>query len=85
MFHIIFLSHTVIKAEGTDHVTGAVIAQVDSHFSPIPGTEQHLNAQKDDALSYYGSAREYYIAGDCTGPEDVMKATQTAFATAVKV
>ena len=43
MFHIIFLSHTVIKAEGTDHVTGAVIAQVDSHFSPIPGTEQHLN------------------------------------------
>ena len=43
MFHIIFLSHTVIKAEGTDHVTDAVIAQVDSHFSPIPGTEQHLN------------------------------------------
>ena len=42
MFHIIFLSHTVIKAEGTDHVTDAVIAQVDSHFSPIPGTE-HLN------------------------------------------
>lgn len=44
-----------------------------------------LYAQKDGALSYYGSAREYYIAGDCTGPEDVMKATQTAFATAVKV
>lgn len=37
------LSHTVIQAEGTDHVTGAVIAQVDSHFQPIPGTEQHLD------------------------------------------
>lgn len=42
-------------------------------------------AQKDDALSNYGSAREYYIAGDCTGPEVVMKATRTAFAAAVKV
>lgn len=37
------LSHTVVRAEGTDHVTGAVIAQVDSHFCPIPGTEQHLD------------------------------------------
>lgn len=37
------LSHTVLKAEGTDHVTGAVIAEVDSHFQPIPGTEKYFN------------------------------------------
>lgn len=38
-----YLSHTVVKAEGTDHVTGAVIAQVDNHFQPIPGTEKHFD------------------------------------------
>ena len=38
-----YLSHTVIEAKGTDHVTGAVIAEVDSHFQPIPGTEKELD------------------------------------------
>ena len=39
----IYTSHTVIKAEGTDCVTGAVIAEVDDKFQPIPGTEKHLD------------------------------------------
>ncbi|HBC26795.1 MAG TPA: pyridine nucleotide-disulfide oxidoreductase [Ruminococcaceae bacterium] len=38
-----YLSHTIVKAEGTDHVTGAVIAQVDESFRPIAGTEKHLD------------------------------------------
>lgn len=37
------LSHTVVRAEGDSFVTGAVIAEVDSHFKPIPGTEQHFD------------------------------------------
>ena len=37
------MSHTVIEAKGGDHVTSAVIAEVDSHFQPIPGTEQELD------------------------------------------
>lgn len=37
------LSHTVLKAEGTDHVTGAVIAQVNNQFKPIPGTEKRFD------------------------------------------
>lgn len=37
-----YLSHTVVKALGTDHVEKAVIAQVDSRFQPIPGTEKEL-------------------------------------------
>lgn len=37
------LSHTVVKAEGTDHVTGAIIADVDGHFKPVPGTEEHID------------------------------------------
>ena len=56
-----------------------------AHVDGLCTVNVGVYAQKDDALSYYGSAREYYIAGDCTGPEDVMKATQTAFAAAVKV
>lgn len=37
-----YLSHTVVKAVGTDHVERAVIAEVDNHFQPIPGTEKEL-------------------------------------------
>ena len=37
------LSHTVVKAEGEDHVTGVTIAEVDSAFQPIPGTEKHFD------------------------------------------
>lgn len=36
------MSHTVVEAKGGDHVTSAVIAEVDSHFQPIPGTEKEL-------------------------------------------
>jgi len=38
-----YLSHTIVEAKGTDCVTGAVIAQVDDRFQPIPGTEKELS------------------------------------------
>lgn len=38
-----YLSHTVVKAEGTDKVEGVVIAEVDKSFKPIPGTEKHFD------------------------------------------
>ena len=38
-----YLSHTIVKAEGTDKVTGVTIAQVDDHFKFIPGTEKHFD------------------------------------------
>lgn len=38
-----YLSHTIKEAEGTDHVTGVTIAEVDSHFQFIPGTEKHFD------------------------------------------
>lgn len=37
-----YLSHTIVRAEGDDHVTGVTIAQVDDHFQFIPGTEKHF-------------------------------------------
>lgn len=38
-----YLSHTIKKAEGTDHVTGVTIAEVDSRFQFIEGTEKHFD------------------------------------------
>lgn len=38
-----YLSHIMVEAEGSDHVTGAVIAQVDQKWQTIPGTEKHLD------------------------------------------
>lgn len=38
-----YLFHTIKRAEGTDHVTGVTIAQVDSRFQFVPGTEKHFD------------------------------------------
>lgn len=38
-----YLSHTIVRAEGEKGVTGVVIAEVDSHFNFIPGTEKHFD------------------------------------------
>lgn len=38
-----FTSHTIVRAKGTGCVTGAVIAEVDSKFQPVPGTEKELD------------------------------------------
>ena len=38
-----YLSHTIVEAVGTDHVTGVTIAQVDEKFQFIPGTEKHFD------------------------------------------
>lgn len=38
-----YLSHTIVKAEGDDHVTGVTIAEVNSSFKFISGTEKHFD------------------------------------------
>lgn len=38
-----YLSHTIVKAEGEECVTGVTIAEVDSSFQFIPGTEKHFD------------------------------------------
>lgn len=40
----IHTAHTVVAARGTDRVSEVDIAQVDSRFSPIPGTTRTLHA-----------------------------------------
>lgn len=38
-----YLSHTIVKAEGKNCVSGVVIGQVDEHFKIISGTEKHFD------------------------------------------
>ncbi|MDR2671189.1 MAG: FAD-dependent oxidoreductase [Oscillospiraceae bacterium] len=38
-----YLSHTVVRAEGTDRVTGVVVGQVDDTWNVIPGTEKRFD------------------------------------------
>lgn len=38
-----YLSHTIVKAEGDESVNGVTIAEVDSSFKFIPGTEKHFD------------------------------------------
>ena len=38
-----YLSHTIVEAKGTEKVEGVRIAQVDSHFQFIPGTEKEFD------------------------------------------
>ena len=37
-----YLSHTIVEAKGTDHVTGVVIGQVGPDWKVIPGTEKEF-------------------------------------------
>ncbi|MBU8923390.1 MAG: FAD-dependent oxidoreductase [Bacteroidales bacterium] len=36
----IFTSHTILKAEGTEHLESITICSIDEKFQPIPGTER---------------------------------------------
>ncbi len=38
-----FMNHTIIRAEGTDHVTGVTIGEVGADRKIIPGTQQHFD------------------------------------------
>jgi thioredoxin reductase/Pyruvate/2-oxoacid:ferredoxin oxidoreductase delta subunit len=40
----VYTSHTVIRAEGREHVERVVVARVDGKFRPIPGTELRFEA-----------------------------------------
>ena len=61
-----YTRHTVVEALGNDKVEGAVIAEVDSHFQPIPGTEKTLDV--DTICIAVGLSPMSQLA-DCAGCE----------------
>jgi thioredoxin reductase/Fe-S-cluster-containing hydrogenase component 2 len=38
----VYVGYTIIKAEGTEHVTGVTIGEVDKSWKIVPGTERHF-------------------------------------------
>jgi thioredoxin reductase/ferredoxin len=40
----VFTSHTVLRAEGRDHLERVIIGEIDNKFQPIPGTEATFTA-----------------------------------------
>ncbi len=39
----IYTRHTILRAEGNEKVERAVIAQIDEHWKPVPGTERSID------------------------------------------
>ena len=59
----LYLSHTIVKIEGGDRVTGVVVAKVDENKKPIPGTEIHFDC--DTVLFSVGLIPENELSKSC--------------------
>lgn len=44
-----------------------------------------MQSKKEEALSFYGTADEFYMIGDCKKPATILEAMRTAFATAAQI
>ncbi len=83
----VYTSHTVLKAEGKDHVERVVIARVDENFKPVKGTEKTIEcdtvlvavglepinefAERAKAFGY-----RVFVAGDA---EEIAEASSAIF------
>ena len=65
----VFTSHTVVRAEGKEEVTGITIAQCDKNFRPIAGTEKSFEV--DTVLIAVGlsSVNELFLQAKACGME----------------
>ncbi|MEN6411108.1 MAG: (2Fe-2S)-binding protein, partial [Anaerolineaceae bacterium] len=88
----IYTSHTVLSANGSDYVESVTIAQVDSNFKPIPGTEKSFECDSvliavglDPVNEFFTKAREFdvpaYAAGDA---EEIAEASAAIFSGKIK-
>jgi NADPH-dependent 2,4-dienoyl-CoA reductase/sulfur reductase-like enzyme/Fe-S-cluster-containing hydrogenase component 2/bacterioferritin-associated ferredoxin len=88
----IYTSHTILSANGSEHVDSVTIAKIDSQFKPIPGTEKSFEC--DCVLTAVGLSpvREFYekavefgmqafIAGDA---EEIAEASAAIFSGKIK-
>jgi len=88
----ILTSHTILKAKGKERVRSVVIAGVDNHFQPIPGTEREINCDcvliavgLDPVNEFLLSAQEVglpvFAAGDS---QEIAEASSAMFAGKIK-
>jgi len=83
----IYISHTILSANGQHSVESVTIVQVDENFKPIPGTEKSFECDTvliavglDPVDEFYRKAREFgmvaYAAGDA---EEIAEASAAMF------
>lgn len=83
----IYTSHTIVSANGRDAVESVTIAQVDSRFRPVAGTERSFDCDTvliavglDPVNEFYLKAKEYglnaFAAGDA---EEIAEASAAIF------
>jgi len=88
----IYASHTVVSANGAESVESVTIAQVDSRFQPIPGTERSFECDTvliavglDPVNEFYLKAQEFgltaFAAGDA---EEIAEASAAMFSGKIK-
>ncbi len=83
----VYTSHTVLKAEGKEHVERVIIAQVDEKFKPIKGTEKVIECDTvlvavglDPINEFAERAKKFgfkvFVAGDA---EEIAEASSAIF------
>ena len=88
----IYTSHTILSANGAESVESVTIAQVDSRFRPIPGTEKSFACDTvliavglDPVDEFYVKAQEFglkaFAAGDA---EEIAEASAAMFSGKIK-
>jgi sarcosine oxidase subunit alpha len=83
----IYTSHTIVSANGKDHVESVTIAQVDDHFQPVPGTEKSFACDTvliavglDPVNEFTQKAREFGMAVfDAGDAEAIAEASAAMF------
>ncbi len=83
----IYTSHTILRAEGREEVTGAVIAQVDRNWKPIPGTEKRFECDTvlvavglDPVDEFLKKAQEFGLPAVAAGDsEEIAEASAAMF------
>ncbi len=88
----IYTSHTILSANGKDRVESVTIAEVDSEFQPVSGTEKSFACDSvliavglDPVDEFYKKAQEFglpaYVAGDA---EEIAEASAAIFSGKIK-
>ncbi len=88
----VYTSHTILSANGTEHVESVTVAQVDPQFRPIPGTEKSFACDTvliavglDPVNEFYVKAQEFgllaFAAGDA---EEIAEASAAMFSGKIK-
>ncbi len=88
----IYTSHTILSANGTEHVESVTVAQVDRQFRPIPGTEKSFACDTvliavglDPVNEFYVKAQEFGLAAFAAGDaEEIAEASAAMFSGKIK-